>query len=133
MRIVLAALLVVPGCLLADGGDDYPDDTSVVLVTDACPGPQAIVESVTYEGTDMTVVASYGGCGATRLWACWDGRYATSDPAQTRIDIHHEPAGNCDALLTSQLTFSLVPMVDGVGPLQRVRITVGGIPVDWQR
>jgi hypothetical protein len=138
MRFAFAALAVLAAC--AADGNDYPDDTSAVLVTEECPGEPAGVTAVTYAGTDMTVTASYGGCQATRIWACFDGSYAISDPPMAEIHINHEPAGDCDALLTSSLTFSLSPVVDDAGVLgdvQRIILFVGesgaSTRVEWQR
>jgi hypothetical protein len=138
MRLVLIALTVLAGC--AADGTDYPADTSMVLVDETCPGEPANVGAVSYAGTDMSVTATYGGCQATRIWACFDGRYAISDPPMAEIHINHEPAGDCDALLASSLTFSLSPMVDDAGVLgdvQRIILFVGengaSTRVDWQR
>ena len=132
MRLVLALLVVLSGCGLYEDG--YPDDTDTVIETLTCPGEPAQAQSVTYSGMTLTVAATYGGCEATRIWACWDGDVGNAgamEPFMASISIHHEPAGNCDALFTSELSFSIEPIVDDW--LGYVRLFIGGVTIDWQR
>ena len=134
MRLVLASLLVLAAC---DGGDGYPEDTSAVIVMWDCPGEESTVDTVSYVGTDMTVTASYGGCEATRQWVCWNGLVPGSGawPPQLGLHVFHKPAGECDALQSSTLTFSLSPVVDDrdLRDLSEIIFFVGGHRVDWLR
>lgn len=114
--LVLPAILVSAGCLLGGGGDGYPDDTSAVLVLDegeTCPGVIVGNEVSTVDGTDLVVDASYGGCGATRVWVCWDGAFVATAPPYAYLWVHHEPAGDCDALITQNARISLAPLSNG--------------------
>jgi hypothetical protein len=113
-QVVLPALFVSAGCLIGCG-DEYPDDTSAVLIAGEgeCPGVMVAEEVSRTEGTNLIVDASYGGCNATRIWACWDGAFVATDPPFAYLQIRHEPAGDCDALLSQQATISLAPLSDG--------------------
>ncbi len=112
--LVAPALALSAGCLLGSG-DEYPEDTSRVIVAaaDQCPGELVGEETSTVDGTDLVVTARYGGCDATRIWACWDGTFVATAPPFAYVAIHHEPAGNCDALLQSEARISLAPMSSG--------------------
>jgi hypothetical protein len=114
LLVVVPALALSTGCLLG-GGDDYPEDTSRVIIAagDECPGELVAEEVSIVDGTDLVVTARYGGCSATRVWACWDGTFVATDPPFAYVAIHHEPAGDCDALLQSEARISLAPMSSG--------------------
>lgn len=126
------------GCFIVidDDDDDLPGDTSEVLVRASCPGSAAVVDEVTLAGDTMVVTASYGGCGATRIWACWDGAFLESYPVQVPIRIHHEPAGDCDAWITQTEEIALDPVidayVDSYGGLDPIVLNVGGESVTWE-
>lgn len=136
MRLVFASLVVLGAC--TDEGDGYPDGMSVVSsLEEGCPGEWSpTVSAASLVGKDLTVTASYGGCEATRQWACWSGPPG-SGPQQTGavLFVYHQPAGACDALQSITSTFSIAPVVDHsyFANLSTVSIFVGGQRVEWQR
>ncbi|HVK77540.1 MAG TPA: hypothetical protein VM734_29745 [Kofleriaceae bacterium] len=142
---LLAPLLVAPlaACVLGGADPDDPDDPddvdsptdpSVLLVEDPCPGDQAQVAEAQLDGEALVVTAGYGGCTATRLWACWDGLFLTSDPPQAIIAVRHQPAGVCDAYFTQTERISLAPLLDALedwAPMTTLRIHVGDTTLVW--
>ncbi len=117
--------------LLLACGDNlvaYPDDTSSILLEDECPGEPAQVASARLQGTSLIVTAQYTGCARTRIWACWDGTLGSGDPASAQIVVHAEPAGDCDAALEENASFSLAPMLDG----RPVMIHAGAFDLLWR-
>lgn len=135
----LLALLLLPGCIIVtdDGrSDDPPSDTSSVIVTTTCPGEPAFVDTAVVVDDRLVVTASYGGCNPAPLWACWDGVFLESYPVQARIAIHHDDAGPCDALFTSDLSVSLDPVIDGYadayGSSDPIILRVGDSSPAWQ-
>ena len=116
--------------------DDAPSDTSRVIVTDACPGSTAFVDSAEVVGNRLVVTAGYGGCSNTQIWACWDGSFLESYPVQAPIAVHHEPAGDCDALLSDTISVSLDPVIDGhvdaYGGTDTIVLRVGEFSPAWE-
>lgn len=116
---ILSTILLTTSLLgLSACGDNiavYPDraEATSIVVTDACPGDKAVLSSARLDGTSLVVTAQYGGCQATRIWACWDGDLGTGDPASANIVVHALPSGDCDAAFTETSTISLEPMLDG--------------------
>lgn len=140
MKYRLASLLLaLPACVfIVDDppSDEPPPDTSAVLVTDRCPGDPAFVENAEVVGDRLVVTAGYGGCGATEVWACWDGAFAESFPVQASIAIHHADAGLCDAYITTTISVSLDPVIDayadGYGTLDPITLHVGDFTLLWE-
>ena len=133
----LAGLLVLPSCIIVveEDPDDPPADTSAVIVTDSCPGSTAFVDSAEVVGDRLVVTAGYGGCSNTQTWACWDGSFLESYPVQAPITVHHEPAGDCDALLTDTISVSLDPVIEGhvdaYGGTDTIILRVGEFSPAW--
>jgi hypothetical protein len=132
-----AALLLLPSCIIVvdEDPDDPPSDTSAVIVTDVCPGDPSYVDGAEVVGDRLVVTASYGGCGSTQVWACWDGVFLESNPVQVPIAIHNEPAGDCDALFTDTISVSLEPVLDGYidayGGADTIILRVGEFSPTW--
>jgi hypothetical protein len=117
-HILCSILLTTTLFACGDNIQVYPDSTEAasIVVDPACPGEKAQVSSARLEGTSLVVSATYGGCAATRIWACWDGDRGDGNPASANIVVHALPAGDCDESLSSTATISLDPMLDE-GPL----------------
>jgi hypothetical protein len=121
MRACLIALLA-SGCIVIED-DDPPGSPSPdpdppgaldILLTDDCPGDQVqVVTTAERVGRSGRIELGYSGCGrAEALYACFDGAFQESFPVGARVLVHNAPAGDCDAWITEEVTFSLATVIE---------------------
>lgn len=97
------------GC---DANCEVEGSGAIAVCQEPYPKDPLVVESAVIDGDSLLVGVQFGGgCEQHELGFCWDGAFAESDPVQVWTQISHESFDDpCDALLSLQLNFDLVPL-----------------------
>jgi cysteine-rich repeat protein len=85
---------------------------AIAICQEPFPKDPLVVKSAVIDGDSLLVGVEFGGgCEEHVLGYCWDGSFAESEPEQVFTQISHESFDDpCDALLSKQLKFDLVPL-----------------------
>jgi hypothetical protein len=133
-------------CFCDDSGAWACTDAACAPSVQVCDGtepadPITIVDAAVVGDDLVTTVQHGGGCETHVYRYCWDGAFLESFPVQAATAISHDANGDfCEALLTEELSYSLLPMRTayeagyGPGPAT-IEINldgwVGSLPYSW--
>ena len=114
-----------------------PDAPPPVERNPALPGVFVphLADDIWINGDTVWLEVSYGGgCADHDFVLAWDGLFLESFPVQTRLELFHNPNGDmCDAWITEQLRFSLVPLRTGwaYGEPDLMVVNAAGLSYDY--